>query len=136
MNNIRGFTLIELLVVIALIAVAASLMYTFFAQGLALYTAESESFSNQETIRQVLSDITNKARLSEPSAISCSGNVLTVDGTVYKLSGSQILKNGHAIAKNISGFTVSVSRSILNVSIADTAGTQLETSLSLAPQVR
>lgn len=136
MTNQKGFTLVELLVVVTLIVVAAALMYTFFGQGLNLYVAESESFDNQANIRQVLSDITNKARLTDASAIYCFSDVLIVDDAIYHRNSKQIIKNGNAIANDISGFTVSVSGSILNISITNVAGTQIETSLSLAPQVR
>jgi len=130
MNKNKGFTLVELLVVIALVAVAASLMYTFFGQGLSLYTAESESADEQANMRLVLSDITNKVRLNL-AGTSCTGNVLTVGDAVYRRSGQQILRNDGVIASGISSFTVTISNSILDIRIESTAGKALETSLSL-----
>ncbi len=126
----KGFTLVELLVVVALIAVAASLMYTFFGQGLSLYTAESESADEQANMRLVLSDITNKVRLT-PTGTSCANNVLTVGDSVYRRSGQQILRNDGVIASGISSFTVTINDEILDIRIESTAGKALETSLSL-----
>ncbi len=130
----KGFTLVELLVTIALIAVVASLMFTFFGQGLSLYTEETKSADEQMNLRQVLSDITNKVRLADASGISCTSDVLTVDGTTYRRNGQQILRDSAVIANGISAFTASISGGMLNISIQNTAGTLLETSLSLAPQ--
>lgn len=127
----KGFTLVELLVVVALIAVAASLMYTFFGQGLSLYTAESESADEQANMRQVMSDITNRFRLTDPADISCSNNVLTVGDDVYRRSGEQILRNSGVIANGISSFTAAISNSVLDIRIESSSGTELETSLSL-----
>jgi len=126
----KGFTLVELLVVVALIAVAASLMYTFFGQGLSLYTAESESADEQANMRLVMSDITNRVRLN-PADTSCANNVLTVGDAVYRRSGQQILRNDGVIANGISTFTVTISNSMLDIRIENTAGKALETSLSL-----
>jgi prepilin-type N-terminal cleavage/methylation domain-containing protein len=131
MRRNKGFTLVELLVVVALIAVAASLMYTFFGQGLSLYTAESKSADEQANMRLVLSDITNRARLTDSADISCSNNVLTVGDAVYRRSGEQILRNDGVIANGISSFTAAISDSILDIRIESVAGTKLETSLSL-----
>jgi prepilin-type N-terminal cleavage/methylation domain-containing protein len=131
MRRNKGFTLVELLVVVALIAVAASLMYTFFGQGLSLYTAESKSADEQANMRLVLSDITNRARLTDSADISCSNNVLTVGDAVYRRSGEQILRNDGVIANGILSFTAAISDSILDIRIESVAGTKLETSLSL-----
>lgn len=126
----KGFTLVELLVVVALIAVAASLMYTFFGQGLSLYTAESESADEQANMRLVMSDITNRVRLNTADT-SCANNVLTVGDAVYRRSGQQILRNDGVIANGISTFNVTISNSMLDIRIENTAGKALETSLSL-----
>ena len=128
----RGFTLIEVLLALALVAAAAMLMYSFFGQGFSLYTRESESADEQASLRMVMSDITNIVRVTDTTKISVSNGVLTVDNRTYKLSGGKILRNGTAIASNISAFTVTKNTELLSIKIVSDKGTVIETSLSMA----
>jgi prepilin-type N-terminal cleavage/methylation domain-containing protein len=128
-NRDGGFTLIEVLLACMLVAAAALLMYSFFGQGFSLYTLESESADEQMNLRQAMSDITNVVRVTDGAKISVSNNVLTVDDRTYKLSATKILRNGTAIASNISTFTVSKSNGLLSIKIVNDKGTAIETSL-------
>ena len=133
MKNRRGFTLVEMLVTLAILVVVTALMFTFFGQGLSLYTMESESAQEQTSLREVLSDITNRARLTDPAEITYSGEVLNVGGTTYSFdSVSQaILRDSGIMATGISSFTVLLESELLQISITSTAGTVVSTSLSL-----
>ena len=130
-NTNRGFTLIEVLLALALVAAAAMLMYSFFGQGFSLYTRESESADEQASLRMVMSDITNIVRVTDKTKISVSNNVLTVDNRTYKLSGGKILRNGTAIASNISTFTVTMSTELLSIKVVSNKGSTIETALSM-----
>ncbi len=130
-NTNRGFTLIEVLLACALVAAAALLMYSFFGQGFSLYTLESESADEQASLRMVMSDITNIVRVTDTTKISVSNGVLTVDSRTYKLSGGKILRNGTAIASNISTFTVTKSTELLSIKIVSNKKSTIETSLSM-----
>jgi len=130
--NKKGFTIAEIAVVVALLAVAALLMYSFFGQGLKLFTYESEAADKQMNLRVVLSDITNRARLADPSAITYDSNTLTVGSDSYKLTGNQIKRNGAVIANGITAFSVEISSGMLSITITNTAGTSISTSISLS----
>ena len=127
----RGFTLLETIITVALVAVVALLMYSFFGQGFRLYTIESESADEQMHLRQVMSDITNKARLTDPESISYESEVLNIGSDAYSLTGNEIVRNDTTIASGISEFNVSILNGILSVEVVNTSGTQLATSLSL-----
>ncbi len=133
MKSKRGFTLIEVLLVATLIAVVALLMYSFFGQGLSLYSMESKSAQRQDNLRLVLSDITNRVRLADPSKVTYSSGVLTVDTTTYSYysADQEVRRNSTTLATGVSAFTVSLSSGLLQISITDTAGTAISTSLSL-----
>ena len=130
-NTNRGFTLIEVLLALTLVAAAAMLMYSFFGQGFSLYTRESESADEQASLRMAMSDITNIVRVTDTTKISVSNGALTVDSRTYKLSGGKILRNGTAIASNISTFTVAKSTELLSIKIVSNKGSTIETSLSM-----
>lgn len=131
MSNKKGFTLVELLVVVALIAVAASLMYTFFGQALSLYTVQSESADEQANMRQALSAITNKARLTDVSDISCAGGKLTVGDAVFEKKDDKLMTGSAVIARGVAAFDASIDGHLLTVEITNSAGRTLATSLSL-----
>jgi prepilin-type N-terminal cleavage/methylation domain-containing protein len=131
MKKNRGFTLIEVLLVSALVVVAALLMYSFLGQGFSLYTVEAASADEQMNLRQTMSEITNLARVTDAANISVSSGVLTVGSKAYKLQNGQILRNGGAIANNISTFEASVSGGMLKIRIVNSKGTELKTSLAL-----
>ncbi len=130
----KGFTLIELLVTIAILAVAAGLMFTLFGQGLSLYTIETESADEQQSLRQILSEITNSARIADVDSIDVNDNALTIGSNVYSHSGQNVLKNGTPIADRIVSFEVSLddSTSLLSITVSNTKGANLQTSLTLA----
>jgi prepilin-type N-terminal cleavage/methylation domain-containing protein len=132
MRNKKGFTLVEMILVVSLLAVSALLMYSFFGQGLKLFTYESASADRQMNMREVLSDITNKARLTDSSDITCSSGTLNVGSYAYTLNSGKIKRNGTVISTGISTFTTSINESgILEITVVDTAGTSLTTSISL-----
>lgn len=131
MKRNKGFTLVEVIVVVALVAAVSVIMYAFFGQGLKLYTFESDSFDKQTNLREVMSDITNNARLTAPAQISCGTGTLTVGSYTYAINGSKITRNGSVIASGISSFTVSINSNMLGITVVNTAGTSLSTSLSL-----
>ena len=131
-NGKTGYTLIEVLLAAALIGVVALLMYSFFGQGFALYGVETASAEEQINLRQVMSDITNAARVTDPDDISIENGVLTVGSRKYKLSDGSIQKKGAAIANGIAVFDVSrTSDGMLAIRIVNQNGTELRTSLSL-----
>ena len=128
----KGLTIAEIAVVVALLAVAALLMYSFFGQGLKLFTYESEAADKQMNMRVVLSDITNRARLADPAAITYASGTLTIGSDSYSLTENQIERNGAVIANGISAFTVDISSGMLSITITNTAGTSISTSISLS----
>jgi hypothetical protein len=71
-------------------------------------------------------------RVTDTSLISVSNGELTVNDKTYKLSGTKILRNGTAIASNISTFSVTKSNELLWIKIVSDKGTALETSLSMS----
>jgi prepilin-type N-terminal cleavage/methylation domain-containing protein len=131
MKNKKGLTLIEVLVVVSLLAVCAVLMYSFFGQGIKLFTFESASADRQMNMREVLSDITNKARITDHSSITCNSDTLNIGSYSYTLSGQQIKRNSVVISNGISSFTFSINSGILGIAVTDTAGTSVSTSISL-----
>lgn len=130
-NNNRGITLLETIIAAALVSVVMLLMYAFFGQGFKLYTMESESADEQMNLRQVLSEITNNARLTDPEAITYTSGVLTIDDDAYMLYEDKIIRNETAIASGISAFNISITNGILSVEVINTSGTRIATSLSL-----
>ncbi len=130
-RNKRGLTLIEVLVASALVAVAALLMYSFFGQGFSLYTKGSESADEQMNLRQAMSDITNKVRVTDKDDISVTGGVLTVGGVSYRLKDGNIQRGNAVIASAIDTFDVSINSGMMSIRIVNKKGTALETSLSL-----
>lgn len=132
MKDKKGFSLIEVLIVVSLVAVAALLMYSFFGQGFSLYAAESKSADEQAALRQVLSDITNKARVTPGPQITVSSGTLKVGSFTYKLDGGSIKRNGTAIARGISSFTVNkTAENILEIKLVNASGKSISTSVSL-----
>lgn len=132
MKNKKGFTLVELIVVLSLLAVAGLLMYSFFGQGIRLFTYESASADRQMNMREVLSDITNKVRLTDPANVTCNSGTLTVGSYAYTLNSQKIKRNGVAISNGIATFAPAISSDkILTITVIDTAGTSLSTSISL-----
>jgi prepilin-type N-terminal cleavage/methylation domain-containing protein len=131
MKRTKGFTLIEVLIVVALVAVSALLMYSFFGQGFSLYAVESQSADEQANLRQVLSDITNKARLTDPANITCASGVLNIGTYAYKLDGGSVKRNGTAIANGIASFTASKTSGILEIKLLSSSGKSISTSVSL-----
>lgn len=127
----KGFTLIEMLIVVALIAAVSLLMYTFFGQGLNLYTFEANSADQQADLRQVLSDITNRARLTDAASVTCSAGVLNVGSYKYALSGDTVTRNGTVIADNITTFSPTITSGILHIGLANASGESIDTSFSL-----
>jgi prepilin-type N-terminal cleavage/methylation domain-containing protein len=130
MKRRRGFTLIEIVVAVALLSVAMLLAYSIFGQGLRLYAEESKSANDQSNVRQVLSDITNKARLTDPEAISYDG-VLHVGSNSYSFEDQTIKRNGASIAKDIASFEVSITGDLLEITITSITGKSISTSISL-----
>lgn len=134
MKRVRGFTLIEILVALALVAVVGALMFSFFGQGLRLYTMETESAQEQANMRLVLSDITNRVRLADPSSITYTNGVLNIGSTSYKFDSAhqRVLRNGSSLVTGVSAFSVSLSAQLLDISVTSTAGSVVSTSLSLS----
>lgn len=131
MKSKKGFTLIEMLIVVALIGAASLLMYSFFGQGLNLYAIESKSADEQANLRQALSDITNRARLTKSADVTVSAGVLTVGTYAYKLDGGRVTRNGTAIANGISTFNMSKTDSLLEIGFVNASGKSISTSVSL-----
>lgn len=127
----KGFTLIEMLIVIALIAAVSILMYSFFGQGFNLYAVESKSAEEQTNLRNALSDITNRARLTKPSDINYDSGILNIGADAYTLDGSSMKRNGTAIASGISVFNVVTNSGFIEIELVNASGKKLSTSLSL-----
>ena len=128
-NN--GFTVIEVVIAISILAVVGLLMYTFLGQGFSLYSKETASAEQQADIREVLSEITNKTRLTPKDSISYNAGVLTIADYDYAYDGERIIRNSQELATNITAFSVDITSDILNIVIANNAGAQISTSLSL-----
>lgn len=134
MKRKRGFTLIEILITLVLVVVVSALMYSFFGQGLTLYTMETESAEEQANLRLVLSDITNRVRLADPAAITYASGVLSIGSTTYTYDNlhQQVLRNGSALATGVSAFRITLSEQLLEISVTSTAGSVVSTSLSIS----
>lgn len=128
----RGFTLIEVIITVAVLGAVGLLAFSLIGQGLNLYKAEVESADLQEDMRLVLSEITNKVRLTDESDISISGNKLTIANNVYSLENSSLLRNSSEIAASIMLFDVSITNSLLKIRIVNNKGTELSTSIYLS----
>ncbi len=123
--------MIEVLIAVMLIAAAALLMFSLFGQGFRLYVAESQSADEQMNLRQVLSDITNRARLTDPDDITCDSGTLTVGSSVYTLDGTNIKRSGVSIASGIASFDATIEDAILEIKLVNVTGKSLSTSFSL-----
>lgn len=132
MKDRRGLTLIEVIITLAVMGAVGLLAFSLFGQGFKLYTAESESAELQEDMRLVLSDITNKVRLTDETGISVLENKLTVDDYVYSFDGTRIIRNSSEIATSIAVFDVSITNSLLEIRIVNNKGTELSTSIYLS----
>lgn len=132
MKDKRGFTLIEVIITLAVMAAVGLLAFSLFGQGFNLYTAESKSAEMQQSMRLILSDITNKVRLTSESDISVSENTLTVDDYVYSFDGTRIIRNSTEVATSVTAFDVSITNGLLEIRIVNNKGTQLSTSIYLS----
>lgn len=132
MRNKKGFTLIELIIAVAVLGAVAMLMYTFFGQGFALYTEEVKSADQQTDMREVLSEITNKVRVTPSDQISYVNDILTIDDHVYAYDGDRIIRNTRELATGISAFDVSITGKLLEIVLENNDGEQIATSLYLS----
>jgi len=134
MRKKRGFTLIELLLALSLIVAVAALMFSFFGQGLSLYTKETASAKEQANLRFVLSDITTRARLADVSTIKVTDGVLSIGSTTYSFDSAhqRVLRGDSALATGISAFSVTLNNSKLSIRVTSTGGAAVSTSFSLA----
>ncbi len=133
MKTKRGFTLIEALLALALLTVTAGLMYTFFFQGFTLYTSETKTAAEQASLRQVLSDITNRVRLTDKDDIRYTDGVLCIQDARYTYDSAEhrVQRGDSILADNIAAFRVTLSDDLLEIRIESTSGTVMTTSLSL-----
>lgn len=131
MKNKKGFTLIEVIITLAVLGAVSMLALTFFGQGFSLYNAETESADLQEDMRLVLSDITNKVRITDEDSISAAGNQLVVGDTVYAFDGSRIIRGSDEIATSIDVFEASITNGLLEIRIVNTKGSEITTSIYL-----
>lgn len=132
-RNKRGFTLIEVLLAASLVVVVAALMFTFFGQGISLYSDESQLAQEQSGLRRVLSDITNRVRLA-PDTVTVSGTTLTVGSMVYTYDSTNecVKRNGTVLASDVSAFIVQITGTRLDISINSVSGKAVSTSISLS----
>lgn len=132
MKNKKGITLIEVIITLAILGAVGMLAATFFGQGFSLYNAETESADLQEDMRLVLSDITNKVRITDEASISVSGNQLVVADYTYAFDGSRIVRNSDEIATSIQTFEVNITNGLLEIRIVNTEGDEITTSIYLS----
>jgi prepilin-type N-terminal cleavage/methylation domain-containing protein len=132
MKRKKGFTLIEIILTLGILSVVGLMAFTLFGQGFNLYRAETESADLQDEMRLVLSDITNKVRLTDEEDISAATNQLTVDTYVYSLDGNRLVRNTSELASNIAVFDVSLTDGLLEVRLRNIKGTQISTSIYLS----
>ena len=132
MKRKRGFTLIELLVTLAVLGAVGLLAYTLFGQGFSLYAEEAKSADQQTEMRLVLSEITNKARLTDEANISYVSEQLTIGDYVYVLNGNRVIRNSSELATDIAVFDVSIVDGLLEIRLVNIEGDQITTSLYLS----
>ena len=132
MKRKKGFTLIEIIIALAVLGAIGMLAYTLFGQGFNLYNAEVDSADRQENMRLVLSDITNKARITDEADISIAAGDLTVDDYVYSFDGSRIVRNSSELATSIAAFDVDITDGLLTIRIVNEEGDEINTSLYLS----
>lgn len=131
MRRKKGYTFIEVIIVVALLSAVSILLYTILGQGFKLFASQSESASELLNLRQAMSDITNKARLTDPDSISYASGVLYVGSNSYSFANQSIKRNGAVIASGIDSFEVSIGEGILNITIVNLSGKRIWTSISL-----
>ncbi len=132
MKRKKGFTLLEIIITLGILSVVGLMAFTLFGQGFNLYRAETESADLQDEMRLVLSDITNKVRLTDEEDISAATNQLTVDTYVYSLDGNRLVRNTSELASNIAVFDVSLTDGLLEIRLQNIKGTQISTSIYLS----
>ena len=132
MKRNKGFTLIELIIALAVMAAVGLLVYTLFGQGFNLYAVEAKSAEQQSEMRLVLSEVTNKVRVTDAADINYTSGQLTVDDYVYSLVGERVLRNSRELATGITAFNVSIVDNLLEITISNTESDQISTSLYLS----
>lgn len=125
MNN-KGFTLIELLLYIAIASIivfttAALLQFTLQSKVKNQTIAEVEQQGTQ--VMQIITQTVRNAIAINSPTIGTSGASLSVDTTVFDLSGGSIrIKEGAGAAVNLTSLKVTASN--LNFQNLSRAGTQ------------
>ena len=132
MKRNKGFTLIELIIALAVMTAVGMLVYTLFGQGFNLYAVEAKSAEQQSEMRLVLSEVTNKVRVTDAADINYTSGQLTVDDYVYSLVGQRVLRNSRELATGITAFNVSIVDNLLEITISNTESDQISTSLYLS----
>ena len=107
-KNRKGFTLIELMIVLALLGVIITSAFSVFSFGFKSFNAQTDNIDNQSKVRHAINDISKEIRRISAPVITISGAEIDVDGVVYKLQGSTLMKNGNELVSGIKSFNPSI----------------------------
>lgn len=106
--NQKGFTLIELVIIIAIIGIIMGGVVSAFVFGLNFFTEEDSAITRQEDLRRVAVLFEKDIRQSATQTVTSSGTCAYIDAIAYCLIGTDIVKDGAIISKNVDSFSVVV----------------------------
>lgn len=108
-KNRKGVTLVELMIVLALLSVVLMIAFSVLSFGFKGFNAQTDNIDNQSKVRLALSDISKEIRKTEDVLeIDVYVNEIDVDGIIYKLQGSTLMKDGSKLVSGIKLFKPSM----------------------------
>lgn len=100
-----GITLVELLAAISLLAVVILLAGSIHLFAQRQFRSQTDSASQANDFSYALTDMTTELRKYEPDEITVNGQEIKINNrVVYKLAGTNLLKNGKGIASSVGEF--------------------------------
>lgn len=103
-RNSKGLTLIELIIVIAIASVVVMIGFSIFSFGLRSFNTQTATVNNQSNIRQAIRVISQEIRKSNAQDITTSPSKININGVVYRLQDSTLLKNDLEFIYGIESF--------------------------------
>lgn len=113
----KGFTLIETVITLAILGIIAVLSVSIFTFGPLSFNMQSNTLSNQYSVRHVLRSISRDARNVDSDEVSFSNGTLIIGENKYKLIGDSVFKNDSKISSGIDEFNVSFEENKVSVTV-------------------
>lgn len=98
MNNQKGYTLMEMLTVIVLSGLLFLMLIEVFNMHVGYYANEYERTHAQQTAKNLYMDMVKEIERAHNISIGCNGYCISIDSNEYRISGSELLKNGEKVA--------------------------------------